>query len=71
VVIIDHGGGYFTLYAHLSSTLKSVGDLVVVGEPIARVGDTGSLKGAYLYFELRKKGISEDPWPWFSKGVSG
>ncbi len=67
VLIIDHGGGYFTLYAHLLDFTKSLGDSVVVGETIARVGDSGSLKGAYLYFELRRKGISEDPWPWFPK----
>ena len=66
IVIVDHDGEYFTLYAHLSDILKSVGDQVVVGEPIAKVGDTGSLKGAYLYFELRKKGISENPEPWFA-----
>lgn len=67
VVIVDHGGGYFSLYAHLSTILKKIGESVVVGESIAKVGDTGSLKGAYLYFELRKRGISEDPRPWFSK----
>jgi murein hydrolase activator len=67
VLILDHGGGYFTLYAHLSSISKNVGDKTVVGEPIGKVGDSGSLKGAYLYFELRRKGISEDPQPWFSR----
>lgn len=67
VVIIDHGGSYFTLYAHLSDLLKREDASVVVGEPIGRIGDTGSLKGAYLYFELRHKGISQDPWPWFAK----
>ncbi len=68
VLILDHDGGYFTLYAHLSSLLRKVGNRVVVGESIGRVGDTGSIKGAYLYFELRRKGISVNPWPWFSRG---
>ncbi len=66
VLIIDHGGGYFTLYAHASSLDKIVGEAVLAGETIGTVGDTGSLKGPYLYFELRYRGITQDPWPWFS-----
>jgi septal ring factor EnvC (AmiA/AmiB activator) len=66
IAIVDHGGGYFTLYAHLKDLAKSVGAAVVAGEPIGHVGDSGSLKGPYLYFELRHKGISQDPWPWFA-----
>ncbi|MFH1018792.1 MAG: peptidoglycan DD-metalloendopeptidase family protein [Pseudomonadota bacterium] len=66
IIILDHGGGYFTLCAHLKDILKPVGSDVVAGEPIGHVGDTGSLKGSYLYFELRYKGISQDPWPWFA-----
>ena len=65
ILIVDHGGGYFTLYAHTSKIYKQVGDNVTVGESIGEVGDTGSLKGAYLYFELRHRGISQDPSPWF------
>lgn len=67
IVIVDHDGEYFTLYAHLLEVLKNVGDDVVVGESIAKVGDSASVKGPYLYFELRKKGISENPMPWFMK----
>jgi murein hydrolase activator len=66
ILIVDHGSGYFTLYAHLKDTAKKVGESVQAGETIARVGDSGSLKGSYLYFELRHKGISQDPWPWFA-----
>ncbi len=66
ILIVDHQGGYFTLYAHVDKVLKPVGASVSAGEAIATVGDSGSLKGAYLYFELRHKGISEDPWPWFA-----
>lgn len=67
VLILDHGQGFFSLYAHLNEFLKNVGDWVVVGETIAKVGDTDSLKGPSLYFEVRRKGISEDPLPWFKR----
>jgi septal ring factor EnvC (AmiA/AmiB activator) len=64
LVILDHGGGYFTLYAHASELLVKVGDQVARGHPIARVGDTGSLEGPQLYFEVRHKGKPQDPLAW-------
>lgn len=64
LVIIDHGGGYHSLYAHLASTEVEVGTQVSEGESIGTVGDTGSLKGPYLYFEIRKQGQAIDPQPW-------
>jgi len=64
LVIVDHGEGYHTLYAHLESIALSVGKQVQEAEVIGRVGDTGSLKGAYLYFELRRKGKPVDPKRW-------
>ncbi|MCU0699107.1 MAG: peptidoglycan DD-metalloendopeptidase family protein [Myxococcaceae bacterium] len=64
LVIVDHGAGYHSLYAHLSSTEVEVGTVVNEGESIGAVGDTGSLKGAYLYFEIRKQGQAVDPQPW-------
>lgn len=64
LVIIDHGSGYHSLYAHLSATAVEVGNEVEEGEGIGEVGDTGSLKGAYLYFEIRKQGQAIDPLPW-------
>jgi septal ring factor EnvC (AmiA/AmiB activator) len=64
LVIVDHGGGYHSLYAHLASSEVEVGTVVNEGETIAAVGDTGSLKGAYLYFEIRKQGQAVDPQPW-------
>jgi septal ring factor EnvC (AmiA/AmiB activator) len=64
LVIVDHGEGYHTLYAHLSVISRTVGESVEAGQVIGRVGDTGSLKGAYLYFELRKKGKPIDPKDW-------
>ena len=64
LIILDHGGGYFTLYAHASELLARAGDSVSRGQVIARVGDTGSLEGPQLYFELRHKGKPQDPVAW-------
>jgi septal ring factor EnvC (AmiA/AmiB activator) len=64
LVIVDHGGGYHSLYAHLKDPGVDVGAEVQEGEQIATVGDTGSLKGSYLYFEIRKQGQALDPLPW-------
>ena len=64
LLILDHGSGYYSLYAHADSLFKSVGDPVKQGEVIGKVGDTGSLKGAYLYFELRYHSQPLDPLPW-------
>jgi septal ring factor EnvC (AmiA/AmiB activator) len=67
LVILDHGGGYFTLYAHASELLVKVGDQVTRGQPIARVGDTGSLEGPQLYFEVRHRGKPQDPLAWLER----
>ena len=64
LVIVDHGAGYHSLYAHLKESQVDVGNEVEEGEEIASVGDTGSLKGPYLYFEIRKQGQAIDPLPW-------
>lgn len=66
-MIIDHGHRYYTIYAHLSDLLKKTGEVVRRGEPIALVGDSDSLEGARLYFEIRKGGKPLDPLPWFRK----
>lgn len=66
LLVVDHGGGYHTLVAHLAELVPAVGEQVEEGSLVGRVGDTGSLKGAYLYFELRRKGEALDPVPWFS-----
>jgi murein hydrolase activator len=67
MLIIDHGDRYYTVYAHLSNFLKKNGDLVVRGEAVALVGDSDSLAGSKLYFEMRKDGKSIDPAPWFRR----
>jgi murein DD-endopeptidase MepM/ murein hydrolase activator NlpD len=65
LLIVDHGDGYFTLMAHLARFERQVGEAVKPGDVLGEVGDTGSLKGAFLYFELREKGQAVDPAPWF------
>jgi septal ring factor EnvC (AmiA/AmiB activator) len=67
VVILDHDGGYFTLYAHLREATVSINQEVTIGDEIGTVGDTESLKGDYLYFELREKGVTVNPLPWFDR----
>jgi septal ring factor EnvC (AmiA/AmiB activator) len=67
MMIIDHGQRYYTIYAHLADLFKKSGDPVRKGEPIALVGDSDSLAGARLYFEIRKDGRPVDPAPWFRK----
>ncbi|MBM4261067.1 MAG: hypothetical protein FJ145_06435 [Deltaproteobacteria bacterium] len=67
MIIVDHGERYYTIYAHLAEFSKKNGDSVRRGEPIGLVGDSDSLTGAGLYFEMRKDGRSIDPMPWFRR----
>jgi septal ring factor EnvC (AmiA/AmiB activator) len=64
MIIIDHGGGYFSLYAHAAKILKKVGAEVARHETVATVGDTDSSKGPLLYFEIRHQGKPVDPAGW-------
>ncbi len=64
IVIINHGDSYYTLYAHLSEIQVSVGQEVTAGQMIGRSGDTGSLKGAVLHFEVRRGGTALNPEDW-------
>ena len=64
MLIIDHGGGYFSLYAHASRILKKVGAEVARNETVAAVGDGDSSKGPLLYFEIRHQGKPVDPAGW-------
>ena len=67
LMIIDHGDGVFSLMAHLATLDRPVGDQVRRGDQLGTVGDTGSLKGSYLYFELRDGQKPFDPEPWLAK----
>ena len=66
LVIIDHGGGYMSLYGHNDALLKAPGDAVASGEAIAQVGDTGGRAEPSLYFEIRRNGEPVNPHMWIS-----
>jgi len=64
LIIVDHGGEYYTVYAHAADIRVTEGDEVKQGQIIGTVGDTGSLQGPRLYFEVRHEGKPQDPAQW-------
>ena len=64
LVIIDHGSGFMSLYAHAEGLYKNVDDYVTQGELIAVVGDSGDVDQTNLYFEIRRQGTPVDPANW-------
>lgn len=60
-IIIDHGNGVSTCYAHCDSIAVAAGDMVLQGQPIGRVGTTGYSTGPHLHFEVRINGKTTDP----------
>ena len=64
LVILDHGGGWMTLYAYNDALLKRVGDVVAAGEAIALLGSSGGQGRPALYFEWRRNGQPQDPRGW-------
>lgn len=64
LIILDHGHEYYTLYAHVAEILVKEGEDVRQGQRIGTVGDTGSLSGARLYFEVRYQSKPQDPAEW-------
>jgi septal ring factor EnvC (AmiA/AmiB activator) len=65
LAIIDHGGGYLSLYGYNDQLRKAAGDAVGAGEVIAAAGDSGGRPEPELYFEIRRAGKPIDPRPWF------
>ena len=65
ILIVDHGNGYLSLYAHSESLLKDIGAVVKRGDAVARVGNSGGLAQPALYFELRRNGQPVNPNQWF------
>ena len=69
MVIIDHGGGVSTLYAHGSEILVQVGQTVKRGDAILKVGSTGYSTGPHAHFEVRLNGVVTDPMPYITNGL--
>jgi septal ring factor EnvC (AmiA/AmiB activator) len=63
-IILDHGGGYYTLYAHLDDILVETNQFVAAGEKLATISETGTFSGPMLHFELRSGKEQLDPLPW-------
>lgn len=66
LLIIDHGGGYMSLYGHNQSLLRDTGTWVSPGDVIATTGDSGGYDDAGLYFAIRHRGSSIDPGQWLA-----
>ena len=71
LVVIDHGDGVHSVYAHLSAIVVANGAEVSRGQVIGRVGDTGALGGPGLYLEIRRAGRAEDPANWIRRPGPG
>ncbi len=67
LVIIDHGESYYSLYAHASKLMVSVGDKVKQNQIVGEIGETGYSADQNLYFEIRHGGKAVDPAVWLSK----
>jgi len=70
MIILDHGEGYMSLYAHNQSVIKEVGDWTEANEVIATVGDSGGQKHNGLYFEIRHNGKPDNPVRWCQRHVA-
>jgi len=68
LVIVEHEGGYMSLYGHNQSLYAKTGDWIEQGAALASVGNSGGQDEAGLYFELRRQGTPIDPRPWFEPG---
>lgn len=66
VTIVDHGKGYMTVYGRNQALLRKVGDVVVAGDTISLVGNSGGQVNSGLYFEIRHKGKALNPTAWLA-----
>lgn len=66
-VIIDHGGGFYTVYSHVTNIQTHVDSEVRSGDVIAYMGDSGSINGSKLHFEIWGKGQKLNPEKWLAK----
>ncbi len=67
LVILEHNSGFYTLYGNLSQLDMQKGERVLKGQVLGLAGETGSLKGAKLYFEIRQNGEAKDPLAWLAR----
>lgn len=67
LIILDHGAGFMSLYAHNQALFKELGEWVESGDVIASVGNSGGQKNSALYFELRYRGKPTNPQSWFER----
>jgi septal ring factor EnvC (AmiA/AmiB activator) len=67
MLVLDHGGGYMSLYGHNEELFRKVGDAVAAGEVIGSVGDSGGHAQPALYFEVRRGRTPVDPQNWLSR----
>lgn len=67
ILIIDHGNGYMSLYAHNDGLLRDAGDAVKRGDAVASVGTSGGQERPALYFELRRNGAPVNPGGWLTR----
>jgi len=67
ILIVDHGNGYMSLYAHNDALLRDAGEAVKRGDAVATVGNSGGQGRAALYFELRRNGKPVDPKGWLQR----
>ncbi len=68
VVVLDHGGGYETYYAHLNRRLVTVGQTISRGDRIGLMGNTGHSTGVHLHYEIRKDGVALNPMIYIKAG---
>ena len=70
MIELDHGNDFVTRYAHASRLLVKVGQIVRRGQEIAKVGNTGRSTGNHLHFEVRYKGLAQNPTRFLQSAAS-